>query len=675
MGREKVRGWLETRRDQLVGTLPVIVFFIALFWIVNLGFGSNYLLAVSPFTTLFEVRLKKYNSPGQFARFFLVSALALVGARLAVTNVALCVIVNMAMPFLLVFMRSSQLNPRRYFPYTMLFAFLQLRPENLVENFATQAAALLACCVTLSAGLLIAAVPQHHVRAARRRVHDCVRRLAGCLEQASNEGIDDALRIELLHLRSDFAELAYSAREDSTAPGHTKNLLDMLAILAQRCAYLTGRFDWSGVHAAEHSRVFSQLADITYELDAAIEGGGDTERCRELLPRVYVLLAETDVTETRFRIFFQSYLNMVALILRTASDPYQRVWHLSAADRARVTLFRKRPSLESFEMRFSLRCGAVLAVSCACNLLFPVDHLYWFVLHAFLLLQPFPNESTRRMRTRMIGTVIGCLFIHALALLNLGWVEITVLGMLLVAPLYASTPGSVTSAFFATAYAVSMASVSIDDAYATTMRLGSLVLAIACVAVVNWLVCPTSDRRLFLADVRQMFSMVALSWELVRATLVDRVDTVVSSERMLHFQMVHTQATGFVEALGEKGEKDREIAELARYQEAADRMLFCLWEIMCELEQLELMVRLRRVRPAERRTFERIVDLAESHCEPERFGRGVEEAQGLISQLGDEDLRYVLEQYVERAGQLRRAIDDAQGALVERPSYVDEVRL
>ena len=674
MERGKVMEWLRARRDQLVGTLPVIVFFIALFWIVNLGFGSNYLLAVSPFTTLFEVRLKKYNSPGQFARFFLVSALALVGARLAVTNVALCVIVNMAMPFLLVFMRSSQLNPRRYFPYTMLFAFLQLRPENLIENFATQAAVLLACCVTLSVGLLIAAVPQHHVRAARGRVHDNVRRLADCLERAARDGMSDELRIELLNLRSDFASLAYSAREDSTAPGHTKNLLDMLAMLAQRTAYLTGRFDWSDAHTAEHSRAFAQLADITRELDGAIVGGGDADRCRSLLPRAYVLLAQTDVAETRFRIFFQSYLNMVILILRTASDPYQRVWHLSATDRARVTLFRKRPSLESFEMRFSLRCGAVLAVSCTCNLLFPIDHLYWFVLHAFLLLQPFPDESSRRMRTRMIGTVIGCLFIHALALLDLGWVEITILGMLLVAPLYAATPGTVTSAFFATAYAVSMASVSIDDAYATSMRLGSLVLAIACVAVVNRLVCPTSDRRLFLADVRQMFSMVERSWELVRATLVDRVDTVVSSERMLHFQMVHTQAARFIEALGEEGQRDREIAQMARYREAADRALFCLWEIMCELEQLELLVRLRRVRPSEQDVFEQIVDLAEAHCEPERFGRGVEEVRRLIAQLVDKDLRYVLEQYVERAGQLRHAIDDAQGSLVERPSYAEEVR-
>ena len=463
MRGEKINSWLEKWRDQIVGTLPVIVFFIALFWIVQLGFGDTYLLAVSPFTTLFETRLEKYNPPGQYARFFLVSALALVGARLAVTSVALCVVVNLAMPFALVFMRSSQLNPRRYFPYTMLFAFLQLRPGNLVESFATQAAVLAACCVTLSVGLLAAGALRRRKHEAHGRLHACVRRLANDLGRAAADGIDDDLRAELLALRREFAALAYSAREDSTAPPRTTNLLDMLATLAQRTAYLTGNFDWSDRHRADHAALLAELSDLTRELDLVIDAGADGRQRAALAARSQELLRGLHVEEPRFRIFCRSYLNMLALIVRVADDPQQRAWHMSATDVARTTLFRKRPSLDSFEMRFSVRCGIVLAVSCSANLLLPVDHLYWYVLHAYLLLQPFPDESSRRMRTRMAGTALGCVFVHAVALLNLGWAGVMVLGMILVAPLYAATPGTVTSAFFATAYAVTMASVSIDD--------------------------------------------------------------------------------------------------------------------------------------------------------------------------------------------------------------------
>lgn len=673
MRSKSVRAWAEDWRGRFVDTLPTILFFIALFWIVHLAFGSNYLLAVSPYTSLFQARLRKYNPPGQYARFVLVSALALVAARVAVVGVVPCIAVNLLMPFLLVFMRSSQLNPRRYFPYTMLFCFLELRPETLVDTFATQALVLATCCVTLIVTLAVAGRLQHHAQRARARLHELVGRLADDLSQASKGGIGPNLSSELLQLRRDFARMAYTAREDSSAPVRVQNLLDMFATLAQRTAYLAGNFDWDASHQEEHVRALSELGRLTHDLNAALEGDVSA-RCHRLIPRAQELLDGTSIAEDRFRIFYQSYLNLVLLILRTAPDPHQHPWRLSASDLARVTSFRKRLSLESFEMRFSIRCGAVLAVSCASNLLFPVDHLYWFALHAFLLLQPFPHESLHRMRTRMVGTVIGCLFVHGLALLNLGWVEVTILGMFLVGPMYATKPGSVPSAFFATAYAVSMASVSIDDRYATTMRIASLLLAIATVAIVNRLVCPTSERRLFVANFHQMIGMVGRYWHLIRLTLTHRVDTVVSSETLLHFQMLHTQATEFVESLDEAGEKDREIAELARYRDAADRALFCLWEIMCELEQLELLVRLHEVGDDERPLFERIIDLTEANCDPRRFGTGVDAAEEMLFELEEPDLRYVLEQYVDRAGELRLAIDDARGALVQRPTYVEEIR-
>ncbi|MCR8908334.1 FUSC family protein [Thermophilibacter sp. ET337] len=672
MNALKARIWLDGKRDKLVATLPVIVFFIVLLWVVTLGFGSDYLLVVSPFTTLFETRLTKYNPPTQYARFVLVSAFVLLAARVAVSGIVACVLVNLCVPFFLVFMRSSQLNPRRYFPYTMLFCWLELRPYAIIDTFWTQAAVLATCCGLLSAALLMAGVARHRADGPTEQLHVLVRRLADDLDRAAGRP-DGALAGELLALRSDFARLAYTAREDSCAPARVSDLLDMFATLAQRTAYLSGSSDWEGRHEEQHRRALAELAGLTRRMDVALRLES-AEACEALLPEVSALLAKTPIPEDRFRIFFQSYLNLVSLILRTAADPHQRPWRLTPRGLARVTLFRKRPSLDSFEMRFAVRCGAVLAVSCTTNLLFPVEKLYWFALHAFLLLQPFPEETVRRMRTRMIGTVIGCLFVHALALLDLGYAGITMLGMVLVAPLYASTPGSVTSAFFATAYAVTMASVSIDDSYATGMRLASLVLAIVTVSVVNRLVCPSSDRRLFVANLRQMFDMIGRFWELVRATLVTRVDTVVSSETLLHFQMVHGQAARFVDSLGEKDERDPEIAELARYRAAAERALFCLWELMCELEQLELIVRLHEVRPEEQATFGRIIELAEANCDPRRFGTGIEDARELVARLSEPDLRYVLGQYVERAGELRTAIDDARGALVEKPSYAEQVR-
>ena len=196
MNVDKALIWLDTKRDKLVDTLPTILFFIALLWIVTLGFGSDYLLVVSPYTTLFETRLHKYNPPAQYARFFLVSAFALLAARVAVSNVVLSVLVNLCVPFFLVFMRSSQLNPRRYFPYTMLFCWLELRPYAIVETFWMQAGALVASCSLLSLCLLVAGVARHRADGPREQLHDYIRRLADDLRSAARTGTDGVLRGE-----------------------------------------------------------------------------------------------------------------------------------------------------------------------------------------------------------------------------------------------------------------------------------------------------------------------------------------------------------------------------------------------------------------------------------------------------------------------------------------------
>lgn len=49
-----------------------------------------------------------------------------------------------------------------------------------------------------------------------------------------------------------------------------------------------------------------------------------------------------------------------------------------------------------------------MTAGCAVNAFVNVTHAYWIPLNAFLLLQPDYEESAHRMKTRPIGTIIGC---------------------------------------------------------------------------------------------------------------------------------------------------------------------------------------------------------------------------------------------------------------------------
>lgn len=657
------RETLPSLPGKMKGALPVAGFFIALFWIVTALFGMSHVMPVSCYTALFNVRYRKYNSPTQYLRFFGVSLLALAAARVATLSIPSCIAANAAMPFIFVFMRSSQLNPRRYFPYTMLFVFLQLRPE-LLDQVGTEAALLGVCCSVLAIALLAAGRIQRKADENMERLHAMVGRLADELDHMADTGIGRGTRGELLRLRAEYAKLAYSVREDANAQPSVSNLYDMFAMLSQRTAYLAGRLEWHVGPSCPHAPYLRDLARFTRAVDAVLERRDKSAA----IEAANGLLARADEIENdRFRLFYRSYLHMSLLVLRDTGRRFHRAWRISPVAQLRIASFRKHPTLDSFELRFSVRCAAVLVVSCTASLAAPVDHLYWFPLTAFLLIQPYPTESMRRMRTRTVGTVLGCLFVYGLSLLGLPYVAVMAVGMVLISCLYASAPGGTAMAFFATAYALSMASISIGDRYAIWMRLVCLVAAVALVFAVNRLVMPTSDRTLFLANVHELFSLLERYWGLMRKSLDGSIDAVTSSEALLHIQMVHTQAAAYVQELPEGTDGER--AE----KRATRRVLFCLWELVCELEQLGFLIRLDAIDEGELAALDRFMEAAEASSNPFVVDERLEYAGVIIAGFQEDDVRYLLGQYLKRARVLAAALDRARETTAGRPDYRTEV--
>ena len=67
----------------------------------------------------------------------------------------LCVLFNLAVPFLLVYLQASQFNQLGYFANAMCFTFLQLRPVVGWQGLAIQMGALAYGLLVLTAALLL----------------------------------------------------------------------------------------------------------------------------------------------------------------------------------------------------------------------------------------------------------------------------------------------------------------------------------------------------------------------------------------------------------------------------------------------------------------------------------------------------------------------------------------
>ena len=156
-------GLSETRKKFLTG-LPVILFYLFLFYTVVFLFGVHYVMTVSIITVYFKINHKKQHTVKSLAVIAITCFVLMYLAFLATVNIPLCIILNLTVPFILVFLQSSQFNQLGYFAGAMCFVFLQLRPLEEGEIFVQTAV------MAYSLIVLTAAYELYNFRRKKRRI-------------------------------------------------------------------------------------------------------------------------------------------------------------------------------------------------------------------------------------------------------------------------------------------------------------------------------------------------------------------------------------------------------------------------------------------------------------------------------------------------------------------------
>lgn len=152
----------EDIRHKFISALPVIVFFLLMFYSVIFLFGTQYVMVVSLATLLFQVNYKKQHSFVSLLALIAQQMILLVLAHIATLHLAFCLILNLVVPFWLIFSKSSQFNQLGYFSSLMTFTFLQLMHMDW-NGFVTQLEAMAFCCAVFFAAVLINFFHMHHM--------------------------------------------------------------------------------------------------------------------------------------------------------------------------------------------------------------------------------------------------------------------------------------------------------------------------------------------------------------------------------------------------------------------------------------------------------------------------------------------------------------------------------
>lgn len=257
------------------------------------------------------------------------------------------------------------------------------------------------------------------------------------------------------------------------------------------------------------------LAQLVRRLEQA-----HTPEARQCLAQeIQTLLQHTKLPQGRLRIFYRSVLHTLLLLCREEFKPHwgtllqqvswSRIWEN----------LRQRLSLSRFELRFALRLAVVMTISCTIRYLWEFEHTYWFPLHAFLLLQPSYEESAHRMVTRPVGTAIGCLLVHLVYPYLPGLPGVFLFSSVMISLMYCCTPGTWVHPIFSTAFALTMATLTVRETDAIGLRLLYLAMAVVLVLVVNRFLLPNRREPQFRRNLQELFRLQSTYWAVIRRSL------------------------------------------------------------------------------------------------------------------------------------------------------------
>ena len=590
----------ESVRTQFLQALPVIVFFLIMFYSVIFLFGLEYTIIASLVTVIFQGNYKKRKVPSAPLLGLLFQQIILLGLAYAATwNTGLCLALNLIVPFWLIFTKSSQFNQLGYFSTLMTFTFLQFLPVGW-NGFVLQLEAMIFCCI-----FVFITIKLYHWMN-RGKLGICTERevmklLGRILEKLLNEeDISEDLK-DLFRLQ----RLLYQEANDKRGKRHVVTtagkLQYMFALLIQRTTYLVSNQSEALSPADENSRGLAlELAGYMQKAGEIDFLSGDRRKTRLLKRDGRRLLAEAEKEKDIFHRHVANFFRMFLFILHQAEVKERGIlseqWEVPAKHQFRERILAHfRP--DTFEMRFALRMSVVLMSGMTFNLLFYDEHSYWFVMNAFLLLRPMYEDSNYRMRTRFLGTAAGCILVTLVLPFCDTMASHLILSGIMIVCMYTATPGTIVHALFVTCFALSMTTLAMGETMAVFLRMAYIAGAVLFVLIINKFFFPTSLGSQVRYNFQLLFHMHHMYLRMLEDLLTNHLDYWRICDAQIQYHAVLAQIRTDLPQV-EKDDKDREYY---------NKILNITWCMASEIQQMFFLVKYKKRGLKARRIMERYI--------------------------------------------------------------------
>lgn len=643
----------EDIRRKFLQALPVIVFFLLMFYSVILLFGIEYTMVVSLATLIFQVNYKKQHTASSLFVILLQQIFLMILSFIATWNIPLCLLFNLIVPFWLIFSKSSQFNQLGYFSGLMTFTFLQLMPIDW-QRFLVQSEVMLFCCLFVFLAVLLSSKFRKKVSGGETE-RLCMGLLGQILEETVNKESIEAELSQLFELQRKLYQEAYQERGKKYVVTAAGKLKYMFAILIQRTAYfVSGQSQLLLPKDEEGKELALRLAEYmknAAEIDfmGADTVEADTEKLKKEGRR---LLAEAQKKKNDFYRSVTNFLRMYLLILHQAEQKDNGIlserWEVPTKQKFKDRiLYRMKP--DTFEMRFALRMSVVLMIGLTVNLLFDEGHSYWFAMNAFLLLRPMYEDSNYRMKTRFIGTAAGCILVSTLLPFCTDTLSHLIIAGIMVACMYTATPGTTIHALFVTCFALTMTTLAMGETTAALLRMAYVIAAVVFVLVINRFFFPTSMGSQLRYNFQMLFHMHHMYLRILEDCLTNPLDYWRLCDAQLQYHMVHAQI------------KQDLPKTAAQDEEYYLKVLSVTWRMASEIQQMFFHVTHKKRSAQARRVMEQYISYNDyvlnqiqeiQHLKKEKKLKNIEGMKYQRYIEGEPELSVLMTQYARNLSRL-----------------------
>ena len=328
--------------------MPTIVVTL-LFFLNYFVFGAENTM-IGPFATLAFLRFRGISNHYEcMLKTWLIFLGMAVLAFFACMNLPLCILVNAIALFWLAYLLIDEYNPTNYFPYGMALIFFQISP---VSTWSALGNRLLALSVSLLIIFLFVIVLSL-LNKDKNPICSYIREgLAVCRKQLDAYEEQDSAQLEKLH-----EELCALNRKIS----------DEIYMYNRASIRLAAKINWY---------------------------------CR------YVVLFQV-INHFTAQPWNEADFARISSIYEKFSSQFEE--KKPSPDYRRLKFRNEKPSVHAFRFRFALRLVIVVTPCMAFAFLSPWENSYWLVISVFFMMIPVYENTKKRIRERMQGTIFGIL--------------------------------------------------------------------------------------------------------------------------------------------------------------------------------------------------------------------------------------------------------------------------